>query len=263
MAGLDVAPYDLAYELGEAGHSRVRALQAGKMELHDRGGPSGVNIPIVAYMVDAPGGRFVVDTGLGERWRDAPATEVADDGMGRGVRYLPRLDGPSLAHHLQMEGFAPDRVVCTHLHLDHAGGASELGLPVHASAPEVDAARRRGRGYHDEDLAPLDLRQVQLDSSKPVGPFPASALVADGVLALDTSGHTAGSMSLFLCLGPAWALVCGDAAYPLMDEPGSPAYLGMLRIRRFIDDMGGLVLAGHDTAILRACAHGAWLGGDP
>jgi N-acyl homoserine lactone hydrolase len=263
MAALDVAPYDLAYELGEGGHSRVRALQAGKMELHDRGGPSGVNIPIVAYMVDAPGGRLVVDTGLGERWRQAPPTEVAEDGMGPGVRYLPRLDGPSLAGQLALEGFAPERVICTHLHLDHVGGASEIGLPVEASAPEVDAARRRGRGYHDEDLAALDLVRVQLDPSKPVGPFPASAMIAEGVLALDTPGHTAGSMSLFLCLGAAWALVCGDAAYPLMDDPGSPAYLGMLRIRRFIEDMGGLVLAGHDTAILRACADRAWLGGAP
>jgi glyoxylase-like metal-dependent hydrolase (beta-lactamase superfamily II) len=257
---LEVADYAPFYGMFEAAPTgRVRALPAGKLALFGDSGPTGVSIPIVAYMVECAGTRLVVDCGLGPRWRAADGGEaVPDDGPSPGMRYLPVLDGPSLADQVGDEAFHAQRLLCTHLHVDHAGDAAELKLPVEASRAEIEASR--GPGYSRADLDGLEMAPIDLDPALPIGPFPASRQIADGVLAIDTSGHTAGSISIFLCIGAAWALICGDAVYPRLDEPTSPAYLGMLRIRRFFDDLDGvMVLAGHDTAALRACAGGTWL----
>lgn len=265
MEALDVAPYDALWETGEPGpHARVRALPAGKLALYEGDRPTGVTVPIVAYVLRAGDMTLAIDSGLGARWRQAgPVGEVPDDGPAPGLRYRPVLDGPTFAEQLVAEGIHLDQAVCTHLHLDHAGGAGALGVPVGAAADELAAALGGGGGYPAEDLAGVEFTPILLDRG-PVGPFPAHAVLAPGVLALSTTGHTVGSISIFACLGATWALVCGDAAYPRAAEPQSDAYLGMLTIRRALAEIGGtLVLAGHDTTVLRACAGGAWLGIDP
>jgi glyoxylase-like metal-dependent hydrolase (beta-lactamase superfamily II) len=179
------------------------------------------------------------------------------------MRYRSVLDGPTFAEQLAAEGVHLDFAVCTHLHVDHAGGARELGVPVHASSAEIATALGGvAPGYAAEDLQGLELVPVELDRGA-VGPFPAHTELAPGLLALSTAGHTPGSITVVACLGATWGLICGDAAYPPADQPESDAYLGMLRIRRALAEIGGtLVLAGHDTAVLRACAGGAWLGSD-
>ncbi|MEA2683798.1 MAG: N-acyl homoserine lactone hydrolase [Chloroflexota bacterium] len=262
MEAIEVAPYDEIWDVMDQGpHSRVRALPAGKLALYEGDRPTGVTVPIVAYVLRAGNLTMAIDAGLGARWRDGGAVEeVPDGGPDRGLRYLPVLDGPTFAELLSTEGIRLDRAVCTHLHVDHAGGARALGLPVGASTAELAAALGGGGGYPADDLAGVEFAPIDLDRG-PVGPFAAHAVLAPGILALSTPGHTVGSISIFACLGATWALICGDAAYPRADEPGSEAYLGMLRIRRALGEMGGtLVLAGHDTAALRACAGGAWLG---
>jgi hypothetical protein len=46
-----------------------------------------------------------------------------------------------------------------------------------------------------------------------------------------------------------------------MDDPGAPAWLGMLRIARALQDLHGLrVLPGHDTTVVRAVEPGNWMG---
>lgn len=261
MRDLKLASWDPVWAVGEQVHARVRAYPAGKLALFEGDRPTGVSIPIVAYAVQVGDLLLAVDSGLGPRWRDAPAEDAPDDASTPGMRYRPVLDGASFAEQLHAEGLKPVRAVCTHLHLDHAGGARGIGLPVEATVKEIAAARGGdGRGYPVADLEGVELAPLQLDRG-PVGPFPAHALLAPGLLALSTPGHTPGSISVFACLGATWALICGDAAYPLADQPQSEAYLGMLRIRRALAEIGGtLVLAGHDTSALRACAGGAWLG---
>jgi glyoxylase-like metal-dependent hydrolase (beta-lactamase superfamily II) len=261
MAMLDMAPWDPLWEVGEQPHARVRAYPAGKLALFEGGRPTGVSVPIVAYALQVGDLLMTVDAGLSPRWRDGGAGEAPEDGPTPGLRYRPVLDGPTLAEQLAAEGLKPARAVCTHLHVDHAGGARELGLPVESAVAEVAAALASdGTGYPREDLEGIQFAPVRLDRG-PVGSFPAHGVLAPGILAISTPGHTPGSISVFACLGGTWALICGDAAYPRAEEPGSDAYLGMLRIRRALQEIGGtLVLAGHDTAALRACAGGAWLG---
>lgn len=264
LEGIEMASWGAAWAVGEQAHCRVRAFPAGKLALFDDDRPTGVSIPIVAYVLQAGDELLAIDSGLSRRWRDAAAGEVPDAGPAPRMRYRPVLDGPSFAEQLAEEGLRPTRVVCTHLHVDHAGGAGEFGLPVEAAAEEIAAALSGAAdGYPAEDLAGVELRPLLLDRG-PVGSFAAHGRLAPGVLALATPGHTPGSISVFACLGATWVLVCGDAAYPLADAPESPAYLGMLRIRRMLREVGGtLVLAGHDTSVLRACADGSWLGVEP
>ena len=261
MGGLELASWDPAWEVGETTHSRVRAFPAGKLALFEGDRATGVSVPIVAYVLEVGDLLLAIDCGLAARWRDAAPDDVADEGPALGMRYRPVLDGPTFSEQLAAEGLRPVRTVCTHLHVDHAGGARDLGVPVEATVQEIAAALSDETGaYPVADLARVQFAPIRLDRG-PVGPFPAHGVLAPGVLAISTTGHTAGSVSVFACLGGTWALICGDAAYPRADEPGSEAYQGMLRIRRMLDEIGGtLVLAGHDTAALRACADGAWLG---
>jgi glyoxylase-like metal-dependent hydrolase (beta-lactamase superfamily II) len=281
--------------------SRVLAVPAGKLMLFRGEVSSGVSIPILGYLLDTPGVPMVVDCGLRDRWRPAPgaapsgalgagsaaasggpsparggtptgvpeggsglpegAPGLPEDGPAPGMRYRPVLDGPSLAARARELGFAPGRLVCTHLHLDHAGGARELGLPVEASDTEWAEARAGGSGYPAEDLAGLTPKPLTLDPTRPFGPFAASAWLAGGALALDTAGHTPGSISVLVRLASGFALICGDAVYPLLDQPGSPAYLGMLRFRRLLAERADVtLLPAHDTSVQRACGGGAWLG---
>jgi len=265
MRALSVASWGPVWELGDHGpQARIRAFPAGRLALFEGDRPTRVSIPIVAYVLQAGDLTLAIDSGLSERFRDSAIEEPPDEGPDPGMRYRPVLDGPSFAEQLAAEGLHPNRAVCTHLHLDHAGGARALGLPVETSAAELSAALGgQGGGYPAEDLGGVEFAPVALDRG-PVGPFEEHALLAPGVLALSTPGHTPGSMSVFACLGRTWGLVCGDAVYPRAEEPESPAYRGLLRIRRALEEVGGtLVLAGHDTSVLRACAGGAWLGGEP
>jgi glyoxylase-like metal-dependent hydrolase (beta-lactamase superfamily II) len=228
---------------------------------------TGVGIPIIGYLLQSPEELLVVDCGLSPRWREGGEVHLGpDDSPGPGMPYMPELDGPSLAEQVARMGLKPDRVTCTHLHEDHSSGAVGLGLPVEASAAEwarLDAPGAASQGYPVDELAGVPRGIIELDASAPLGPFVASARVNADVIAVDSAGHTPGSISLLACLGAAWVLICGDAVYPRMDEPGSPAWRGMLRISRALEDMPALrLLPAHDTSVLRTVEGDAWIGSD-
>jgi glyoxylase-like metal-dependent hydrolase (beta-lactamase superfamily II) len=262
MEALPLGPWDPLWDLGDPGpHAQVRAYAAGKLALFDGQRATGVNIPVVAYVVRAGDVIMTIDSGLSERFRNPVVEEPVEDGPAPGMRYRPMLDGPSFAEQLAAEGIHPNRAVCTHLHKDHAGGVRAIGLPVEVAAEELAAALAgAAEEYPPGELDRLEFAPIRFDRG-PVGPFQRHAVMAPGLLAVATPGHTPGSISVFACLGEAWALICGDAVYPRSEEPASAAFHGMLRIRRAREELGGvMVLPGHDTSVLRACAGGAWLG---
>ena len=216
---------------------RVKAIPAGRLPAPGAPDGAGVYVPCVAYLVDSPEGLLVLDCGV------------------------ERPPGPTVSEQLAEMGLRPHRLLCTHLHDDHCGGARGLGLALEASGPELEAFHAGAVGYRAELLEGLELRPYTLDPGRPLGPFPASARVADGVIAVDTSGHSPGSTSYLVCIGVSMAFICGDAVYPRLGDQRAPEFLSMLRIRRVAGGGGaGLVLGGHDTQALRACAGDAWLG---
>ena len=263
LAELELAPYDEIHELRA---SRVKPIPAGRLAIVQGNKRTGVAIPILGYLLETPMELIAVDCGLSSRWRDGGQVHLGpEDSPSPGAPYTPELDGPTMAEQASAMGLKPDRVICTHLHEDHSSGAVEFGLTLEASADELArlaAPDALALGYPVDELTGLSTRAINLDASAPLGPFTASARINDDVIAVDTSGHTPGSISLLACIGAGWILVCGDAVYPRMDQPGSPAWLGMLRVKRALDDTWQLqVLPGHDSTVLRAVGPDAWMGG--
>ncbi len=253
MAELDVAGYDQIYELKPC---RLKPIPCGRLAIVQGQRKTGVSIPIIGYLLQTDEELIVVDCGLSPRWRGGGEVHQAlDESLGLDTPYMPELDGPSLAEQVAAMGLKPDRLICTHLHEDHSSDANELGLTLEASAAEFPALDQPGADrlvYPVSELSGVPRRAIELDRAAPLGPFVASAEINPQVIAVDTSGHTPGSISLLACLGAAWVLICGDAVYPRMDDSKAPAWLGMLRIGRALEDLRGLrVLPGHDTTVLR------------
>jgi len=262
LEALEVAGHDPIHNLRPC---RVKPVACGRLAIVQESRRTGVGIPILGYLLQTPDELIVVDCGLSPRWRGGGQIPLGpDDSPSPGTPYMPELDGPSLAEQVAEMGLKPDRVICTHLHEDHSSGAVELGLPVEASGAEwarLDESDAESRGYPVDELAEVPRRTIELDPSAPLGPFLASARINTDVIAVDTAGHTPGSISLVASLGSAWVLICGDAVYPRMDDPDGPAWRGMLRISRALADLPALrVLPAHDTTVLRAVDGDAWMG---
>lgn len=257
-----MASYDAIHELRP---SRVMPILAGRLAVVQGERRTGVGIPILGFLVDTPEELVVVDTGLSARWRGSRVVHLGpDDSPAPGTPYMPELDGPTLAEQVAEMGLKPDRLVCTHLHEDHSSGAAALGLTLEASQAELERLidpRAEALGYPVSELVGVPTRAVGLDGAEPLGPFLASTHLNPDLVAVDTAGHTPGSISLLACIGAVWILICGDAVYPRMDDPDAPAWKGMLRIARALQDLHGLrVMPGHDTTVLRAVQPGTWLG---
>jgi N-acyl homoserine lactone hydrolase len=113
-----------------------------------------------------------------------------------------------IPRYLEKLGLSPrdiDVVFLGHLHFDHAGGLCDVpGCEVHVHRDELAAAQTgRDEGVFADEIA--NVRAWRLQSGE--------YEVAPGVRAINTPGHTAGHMSLFIELPKGNPVVlCGDAA---------------------------------------------------
>jgi N-acyl homoserine lactone hydrolase len=117
-------------------------------------------------------------------------------------------EGQRIPRYLKRLGLGPqdvDVVFISHLHFDHVGGLHDLpGCTVHVQADELAAARTgTDGGVFADELVSSNQWEIK------TGEY----LVAPGVHAISSPGHTAGHMSLFIELqkGPP-VILCGDAA---------------------------------------------------
>ena len=165
-----------------------------------------ITLSIHTFAVETAGMRVLVDTCVGN---DKPR-ELPDWNMRRG----PFLDD------LEAAGFPPesfDRVVCTHLHVDHVGWNTRLENG--RWAPTFPRARyligRAEWEFWREVEHPLG-GDVVTDSIQPV--FDAGlvdlvesdAKISDEVRLLPTPGHTPGHVSVVIESGGAEAVITGD-----------------------------------------------------
>jgi glyoxylase-like metal-dependent hydrolase (beta-lactamase superfamily II) len=172
-----------------------------------------LTLPIPCFLVEHPqAGPFLVDTGLHASVADDPAQS-----LGRAAKLIYKIDMASedaAPAQLRARSVDPDAiglVLMTHLHYDHASGATQFpGATFLVERREWEAARRGGflQGYHGPHLDPaLDWHAIDVE--------PEADLFGDGsVRLLHTPGHTPGHLSLLLRLaGGASLLLAADAAY--------------------------------------------------
>lgn len=153
----------------------------------------GHDFPVHGFAVTHPqAGVILVDTGLG-----GPDTVLKD------WRAVTRSVADALADH----GLSPadvHMVVNTHLHFDHCGwNAVFPHAPFHVQRTELERARRESSWLADWfDFAGARFELLDGD-----------AVIAEGVRALATAGHTVGHQSVAVDLPAGMELLIGDAAY--------------------------------------------------
>ena len=180
------------------------------------------DLPILAFLIEHPEGRFVIDAGdsaINSRrgylpwWNPFFQFEVS-------VKVEPEKEiGPQLA----ALGVDPAKdlatVIMTHLHHDHAGGLHHFPhTRIEAMREGWDYARSwkgKGMGCLPQRWPPwFRPRLIDLDGP-PIGPFPKShSVTRDGRIALvPTPGHIPGHVSVIVRGGEVTYFIAADASY--------------------------------------------------
>jgi glyoxylase-like metal-dependent hydrolase (beta-lactamase superfamily II) len=219
-----------------------------------------MTLPIPAFLVEHPGaGPFLVDTGLHASVAADPA-----ENLGRVAKALYSIDmapsdaAPAQVRERGVDPGAVELVLMTHLHYDHASGATQFpGATFLVERREWEAANQGGllQGYHRPHLDPaLRWRAIDVGSE--------ADLFGDGSVRLfHTPGHTPGHLSLLLRLESGGSLLLtADAAYAkrTLDERLVPlfvddrdAYLASLDRLIALSREADHVVCGHDPDGLR------------
>lgn len=232
-----------------------------------------VRMDVPAFVAEHPAGLIVFDAGLPPEIAENPRKVM---GL---FNYLlvpfKMVPGQDLPGQMKASGLDPMKVewvIVSHRHFDHLGSLKAFpNATVVLSKMEWEAAHgkvpgdwnsRRLSDYKFEDIPKLQL--VDFSTAPAFGAFERGVdLLGDGsVILLEASGHTAGSMMAYLSLGPAGALLTGDASWMEMNYriPAVQIYAydkelhwkRLWQIKSWKERKPGLlVLPGHDLGPLR------------
>jgi N-acyl homoserine lactone hydrolase len=168
-----------------------------------------IDAPILAYLIETPNGRILYDVGCDYQKIATPELRSKFFDPMRPTFEPPKMsEEMRIPNYLRRLGLTPtdiDVIFLGHLHFDHAGGLCDLpGCEVHVHRDEVHAAATRlDAGVFEDEWADADHWKMQSGDYE----------VAAGVRAVNTPGHTAGHMSLFVELSKGRPVIlCGDAA---------------------------------------------------
>ena len=219
-------------------------------------------MPIWTFVIELPGGVFVVDAGATPAFNDE-ASWAADPRAGSLLRSFLRIEVEeveTLPAQMMARGLAPDSVaavILTHQHIDHTAAVpSFVGADVWTTQAEDRAALQTGSNPWRWRNADTRIRHVDIEGvGTPMGPgLPASVdLVGDGSLrAVHTPGHTPGSVSVVLAVDQGEVWFTGDTSFTAatMDPSASTAgiHTDMRAVRRVQRELGQrwLLLPSHD-----------------
>lgn len=205
--------------------------------------------PCLAYVVRHPdAGVLLIDTGL---HTDAQSDLRSDFGLAMSLLFggiePAQTSYPRQLEAAGVEPTAVERVVMTHLHVDHTSGMRLLPRATFVcTRREWNAAHGRfaaAHGYVAHHLPPstrMQLLDFERDGHGYAGFASTIDLLGDGsVRLISTPGHTHGHLSVLLRLaGGGEALIVGDAAYTV----------------RSIDEQLLPMLTADDRASLRSLA---------
>ncbi|MCU1476184.1 MAG: fold metallo-hydrolase [Subtercola sp.] len=154
-------------------------------------------MPVYVHVIDHPGGRVLVDTGMTE---SHPAVADMD----------PRLE-PLNEQRIDLDSITA--VVNTHLHFDHCGGNHLFaGRPVYVQRQELEDARMQDDYTIREWVDAAGVNYVEVDGEFELLP---------GVRLLPAPGHTRGSQIVVVETDEGAIVVAGDTAvwFGELDEP--------------------------------------------
>jgi glyoxylase-like metal-dependent hydrolase (beta-lactamase superfamily II) len=206
-------------ELETTGHTRFILPQATHEEIrqmpwlipHFATEEGRLKMSIHALVVETPGRRIVVDTGLG------------NDKEGRAVPTWNNRNTPFLET-MTAAGFAPDSidtVLCTHLHVDHVGWNSRLEggrwVPTFEKARYL-FGRTEFEYWRDHSVEP-EKAAVFHDSVRPIMDagraelLASDARICNEITLIPTPGHSPGHMSVHIHSDGEEGLLSGDVAH--------------------------------------------------
>ena len=242
-----------------------------------RAGSDVLRSPCLAYAVRHPSaGPILIDTGM-----HPDASEHLRRDFGGPMSLLFRSMQPAkepFDEQLRALGIAPDgveRVIMTHLHVDHTSGMRLLPkADFTCSRAEWEATRGRfaaGKGYVRRHLPPAS-RMRLVDFATDGEPYATFAktidLLGDGTVRLiSTPGHTIGHLSVLLRLTHGrQVLVIGDAAYtlqnirqeilPMLTANDEASLRSMREIKAFAEREPEVILVpSHDPAAWHELRH--------
>lgn len=168
--------------------------------------PEGQPMPVYVHVIDYPGGRVLVDTGLTKLH---PAVEDMD----------PRL---SPLNEQDFDIQSVDIVVNTHLHFDHCGGNHLFaGKPIYVQRQELDDARNQDDYTIPEWVDAPGVEYVPVDGDLELFP---------GLRLLPAPGHTRGSQIVVIDGDQGPTIIAGDTAV-WFDELDTPRTEGQRLVR--------------------------------
>jgi glyoxylase-like metal-dependent hydrolase (beta-lactamase superfamily II) len=170
-----------------------------------------LKMSIHSLVIETPGRRILVDTGLG------------NDKQGRSVPSWNNRNTPFLES-LTAAGFPPesiDTVLCTHLHVDHVGWNTRLlGGQWVPTFPNARYLFGKAEYEYWRDHSDTPARAAVFDDSvKPIVAAGKAELIAsdarltETITMLPTPGHSPGHMSIHIASDGAEGVLAGDVAH--------------------------------------------------
>jgi N-acyl homoserine lactone hydrolase len=209
-----------------------------------------VRFPVPAYLIECAEHRVLVDTGLNP---DAVRDPARHYGSAETMALFKLEVDVAVAD--QVDPSSITAVVLTHLHFDHAGGASRLPPTV-----PIFVQRREWEAAHDEEamarnfLFPVDYESISDQVELIDGDHD---LLGDGtVRLLSTPGHTPGHQSVQvgerLVIGGDvghYKSTLDDLRFPRFADDHEAQRASATRLRA-LRETGTTITPGHDPAVL-------------
>jgi len=221
-----------------------------------------IEAPILAYLIETANGRILYDVGCDYSKINHPdlrKTYYENDDFPFGPPEM--TEEQKLSARLQTLGLNPvdiDLVFIGHLHFDHAGGLCNVAhADIHVHQKELAAAREPADGaYFQEDFSGAYNWQVQ---SREYDLVP-------GVRAIETPGHTAGHMSMYIELPQGQPIILAGDAADLTENieqeiaPGlcwrdrdDLAIASIIKLKNLAAETGSRLWPNHDMHFYRQC----------